>query len=223
MFSSWSKKKNDPEAPKELDPESLAAKWNLPMDHKLEWSPIITTLSQAHKVPRSEPMVNVHATTQMNMFHGLPQNAQQFQIQELLTQNCMAKSTLSGVMGYGLGCFIGLFMYSTRTNAIEAQYSTHDGRALSSTAWRGWRAELKDMGRDCHRSGRNFGIIGSSFVFTECCISYCRGKEDIRTPVLAGFIVGALGGLRVSVGSGLAGGCGFAAFSWAIEQWMDRY
>lgn len=115
-------------------------------------------------------------------------------------------------------------MYSTRTNAIEAQFSTAQGStSLAGQQWRGWKTELRDAGRDCHKSGKNFGLIGFSFMGTECAISTFRGKEDYKTPVLAGFLVGFIGGLRAGVGPAVYGGLGFAAFSAAIELWLDRY
>ena len=219
-----SRKKESSQTSSEPDPNSLAAQWGVPQNTRLEWSPIVIEMSKAHKKPTQEPHLRVLQTTQMNHFHGLPMNQQEFMIQELMGQSCMVKSFMSGTMGYALGGFIGLFMYSTRTNAIEAQYSTATGsKSLSGTEWRGWRPEIKDMGRDMHRSGRNFGIIGGSFVASECLINTIRGKEDIKSAVGAGFLVGGLGGLRAGVGPALMGGVGFALFSYAIEQYMDRY
>lgn len=207
------------------DKRTLAEKIGVPEGTMLEWSPIISLLSQSHKKPVSEPIYDVLSTTRINATHGVPAPPMEFKMGEIMSQNCGFKAFTSGVVGYGLGSVIGIFMYSTRTNAIEAQFSSAAGAGadLSRTEWRGWRAELKDIGRECHRTGRNFGIIGSCFLGTECAISTVRGKEDIKTPVLAGFIVGAAGGMRAGFGPALMGGGGFAIFSYAIEQFIGRY
>ena len=205
--------------------KSIAEKLGVPEGTLLEWSPVIKMLSENYKKPRAEPLYDVLQTTRINATHGAPIPPMEFQMSEIMGQNCLFKSFTSGVVGYGLGSVIGIFMYSTRTNAIEAQFSSAAGAGadLSRTEWRGWRQEVRDIGRECHRTGRNFGIIGACFLGTECLISTIRGKEDIKTPVLAGFLVGATGGLRAGFGPALMGGAGFAIFSYAIEQFIGRY
>ena len=211
--------------------DTLATKWGVPQYTRLEWSPIIDTLSKAHKQPvqvtewESSPKYKCFMSTQINGFHGTPKPSQHFLIGELMQYNPILKTIMSGTIGYGLGCAFGLFMYSTRTNAIEAQYSQAAGAgpSLAHQNWRGWRVELGDMGKDMHRSGKNFGFIGGAFIFTESMISIYRGKEDMTNPVLAGFLIGAAGGLRAGVGPAAMGGAGFAIFSYAIEQFMGRY
>mmetsp|Transcript_15837 Transcript_15837/g.40926 ORF Transcript_15837/g.40926 Transcript_15837/m.40926 type:complete len:141 (+) Transcript_15837:279-701(+) len=81
------------------------------------------------------------------------------------------------------------------------------------------------VGRQMHRTGKNFGTIGFMFAGTECVIEAIRGKTDshasvYNNSVLAGFVVGGGLGFRAGPQAALFGGATFAAFSVVIDHFM---
>ena len=84
------------------------------------------------------------------------------------------------------------------------------------------RETLIDMRKTISGSAKNFAIFGLMFAGTECLIESYRAKSDIKNAIYAGFITGGLIGLRAGPMSAVYAGCGFAAFSVAIEHFMPR-
>lgn len=78
------------------------------------------------------------------------------------------------------------------------------------------------MGQRSLSSAKNFGLIGTIFAGTECCIEGFRAKNDHINGIAAGCLTG--GGLAYKAGPQAAAlGCGgFAAFSAAIEWYLRR-
>ncbi len=58
------------------------------------------------------------------------------------------------------------------------------------------------------------------FAGTECIVESYRGKSDMKNAVYSGFITGGLLGFRAGPMAAVYGGCGFAAFSCAIDYFM---
>ena len=60
------------------------------------------------------------------------------------------------------------------------------------------------------------------FASTECVIESYRGKSDMKNAVYSGFATGGLLGFRAGPMGAVWGGCGFAAFSVAIDYFMHH-
>ena len=60
------------------------------------------------------------------------------------------------------------------------------------------------------------------FASTECIIESYRGKSDYKNAVYSGFVTGGLLGYRAGPMGAVYGGCGFAAFSLAIDYFMHN-
>jgi len=131
---------------------------------------------------------------------------------ELLMHNvmesCVFKSVMSFVVGGALGGFIGLF-----SSSIAPQHTTHQ----MST-----RETLRDMRTTIIGSAKNFAVIGLMFAGTECIIESYRAKSDMKNAVYSGFVTGGLIGFRAGHMGAIYAGCGFAAFSFAIEHFMHN-
>lgn len=131
---------------------------------------------------------------------------------ELLMHNvmesCVFKSVMSFVVGGALGGFIGLF-----SSSISPQHTTHQ----MST-----RETLRDMRTTISGSAKNFAVIGLMFAGTECIIESYRAKADMKNAVYSGFVTGGLIGFRAGHMGAIYAGCGFAAFSFAIEHFMHN-
>ncbi|ODQ78166.1 hypothetical protein BABINDRAFT_162838 [Babjeviella inositovora NRRL Y-12698] len=131
--------------------------------------------------------------------------------------SCPGKTVMSGVTGFALGGFFGLFMASMA-------YDVPVGGGVSKVSDLPFKTQMKlqfsDMGRRSYTSAKNFGYIGMIYSGVECAIESFRAKNDIYNGVSAGCITG--GGLAVKAGPQAAAiGCaGFAAFSVAIDLYL---
>lgn len=146
-----------------------------------------------------------------NLF--VPQSAGPARIQpkeELMMQNimesCPFRGCMSFVVGGALGAFIGLFSSSIAPHQTTVQMNT--------------RETLIDMKNTIVSNGKNFAVIGLMFAGTECLIESYRGKSDLKNSVYSGFVTGGALGLRAGPMGAVYGGCGFAAFSLAIDYFM---
>lgn len=102
--------------------------------------------------------------------------------------SCVAKTAMSGVMGFALGGAFGLFMSSVRTTPsslvclnflltympLKMSYDTPlsaQGQQMASLPLREQlRRGFRDMGSRSYASAKNFGKVGAIFAGTECCI-----------------------------------------------------
>ncbi|KAM0735433.1 Mitochondrial import inner membrane translocase subunit Tim22 [Formica fusca] len=129
---------------------------------------------------------------------------------ESVMESCAFKSTMSCVIGYGLGAAIGLFSSSVNPNvaSVEKQQSA--------------REILKEMKSTTLSYAKNFAVVGCIFSAIECTIESYRGKTDWKNGTYAGGLTGGLIGLRAGIKAGIVGAAGFAAFSTAIDYYMHR-
>lgn len=133
-------------------------------------------------------------------------------------QSCPGKTVMSGVSGFLLGGFFGLFMASM---AYDVPVGTNNVAHISDLPLKQqMKLQFSDMGRRSWSSAKNFGFIGAVFAGVECCIETLRAKNDLYNGLLAGCITG--GGLALSSGPQLllVGCAGFAAFSTLIDLYM---
>lgn len=140
-------------------------------------------------------------------------------VQEDVMNNCGVRTVLAAVMGAGLGAVFGIFMGTMDTAAIgegvgpppENQTTRQVFRQMvTSTRMRMWSYM------------KGFTVVGALYSGSECLIEKTRAKHDIYNTVYAGCATGAI--LAHSGGpKAMCFGCaGFAAFSAAIEKFMDH-
>lgn len=133
---------------------------------------------------------------------------------EGVMESCFFKSFMSLVIGYGLGCAIGLFSASVNPSIAVDTTSPHMERTQTA------REIFNDMRKTTHSYGKNFAAIGFVFAGIECVIESYRGVTDWKNGTYAGGVTGGLIGLRAGVKAGLFGAAGFAAFSTVIDYYM---
>jgi len=145
-------------------------------------------------VPQSNGIARVQAKEELMMIK--------------VTESCVFKSAMSFVVGGALGGFIGLFSSSIAPQHTHVTMST--------------RETLIDMKTTIVSNAKNFAVIGLMFAGTECVIESYRAKSDMKNAVYSGFVTGGLIGFRAGHMGAIYAGCGFAAFSLAIEHFMHN-
>ncbi|ESX00038.1 hypothetical protein KL921_005116 [Ogataea angusta] len=141
------------------------------------------------------------------------------QIMEFIS-SCPGKAVMSGVSGFVLGGFFGLFMASMSYDVAPGMGPGPSQQIADLPFKQQVKIQFTDMGRRTWSSAKNFGYIGLIFSGVECSIESLRAKNDIWNGTMAGCITG--GGLAIKSGptSTLIGCAGFAAFSTAIDLYM---
>ncbi|KAK1410882.1 hypothetical protein QVD17_37424 [Tagetes erecta] len=128
--------------------------------------------------------------------------------------NCVVRSVASGVMGGGLGLAMGLFL-GALDNPIHQDTMT--GRQL-------FVYTAKQMGGRSWNSCKAFAVMGLIFSAAECVVEKARAKHDITNTAIAGCVTGGAISAKTGGPKGACFGCaGFAAFSVAIEKFLDRH
>ncbi|KAI3794705.1 hypothetical protein L1987_37338 [Smallanthus sonchifolius] len=128
--------------------------------------------------------------------------------------NCAVRSVASGIMGGGLGLAMGLFL-GALDNPIHQDQMT--GRQL-------FVYTAKQMGGRSWASCKAFAVMGLVFSAAECVVEKARAKHDITNTAIAGCVTGGAISAKTGGPKGACFGCaGFAAFSVAIEKFLDRH
>ncbi|XP_054014583.1 mitochondrial import inner membrane translocase subunit Tim22 [Hylaeus anthracinus] len=129
---------------------------------------------------------------------------------ESIIESCTFKSFCSCCIGYGLGAAIGLFSASVNPNVatLEKQLTV--------------RETIREMKTSMSSYAKNFAVVGCVFAAIECTIESYRGKNDWKNTAYAGGFTGGILGLRAGVKASLVGAAGFAAFSTAIDYYMNH-
>ena len=125
-----------------------------------------------------------------------------------VVESCPFKGVMSFVVGGALGGFVGLFSSSMAPTQTAVPMNT--------------RETLMDMKNTIVSHGKNFAVIGLMFATTECLVESYRGKSDVKNAVYSGFLTGGMLGFRAGPMAAVYGGCGFAAFSVAIDYFMHE-
>ncbi|MCJ1407473.1 Mitochondrial import inner membrane translocase subunit tim22 [Ptychographa xylographoides] len=132
-------------------------------------------------------------------------------------ESCPGKTVMSGVMGFALGGAFGLFMSSM---SYDTSMTTASQAIANLPLREQLRRGFKDMGSRSFSSAKNFGLVGSIYAGTECCIEGFRAKNDMTNAIAAGCITGGVLGAKGGPQAAAIGCAGFAAFSTAIETWL---
>jgi len=123
-------------------------------------------------------------------------------------ESCPFKAGMSFAVGGALGAFLGLFSSSVAPHQTE--------RVMTA------KETLLDMRKTIVSHAKNFAVIGLLFAGIECTVESYRGKSDMKNAIYSGFITGGALGLRAGPMGAVYGGCGFAAFSMAIDYFMHE-
>ncbi|KAH6565352.1 hypothetical protein BASA50_005393 [Batrachochytrium salamandrivorans] len=130
-----------------------------------------------------------------------------------VAESCPGRTVASGVLGFGLGAAIGMFMSSVDWNINSEEFSKLSTREQM-------RLTAKDMVGKSYSSAKSFAVIGAVFASSECVIESFRAKHDIYNNIMSGCFAGAVMAAKSGPQSMVLGCAGFAAFSGAIELWM---
>ncbi|KAM7267265.1 hypothetical protein ACFE04_009431 [Oxalis oulophora] len=131
---------------------------------------------------------------------------------QMIWENCFTRTIISGVMGGGLGLFMGMFLGALE-NPI-AQDTMSGKQQFIYTA--------KQMGRKSLSSCIAFGTMGAIFSGVECVVEKRRAKHDIKNTAIAGCATGGVMSGRAGPQAACIGCAGFAVFSVLIEKFLDR-
>lgn len=138
-------------------------------------------------------------------------------------ESCPVRTLLAGGAGFALGGVFGLFMasmsYDTPLHTATAPGQTP---LTSLPLKQQLKHGLKDMGSRSYSSAKNFAIVGTMFAGTECCIESLRAKHDMVNGISSGCITGGLLAKSAGPKAAAVGCAGFAAFSAAIEYYMNH-
>jgi len=80
---------------------------------------------------------------------------------------------------------------------------------------------LREMGSRTVSNAKSFAKIGSLFSLFECIVETHRARHDIVNTLAAGCLTGTTLSLKAGPKAALAGCLGFAAFSGAVEHFMQ--
>ena len=139
---------------------------------------------------------------------------------ELLQDSCFNKGLLGGVVGYLMGGVFGLILGAMPGNQVESFQESQKAERL-----KGFNKKLRfyfnDTMNRATTMSKTFGRFSIVYGASECVIEKARGKHDLLNAVAGGCVTGATLGARSGpVASGV--GCvGIAAFSGAIDFYME--
>jgi len=140
-----------------------------------------------------------------------------------ISEYCLFKSGINGVMGAGLGIVWGIFMSSMGTGvnsfALQPGMTGYiDPSSLSTKE--ALKLTMKDMMKASKSSAKNFGTIGAIYTLTECTIEKTRGKHDISNALAAGCITGGALAARGGPQTAAFGCVGFAVFGYVMDKFL---
>nr|XP_043633831.1 mitochondrial import inner membrane translocase subunit TIM22-4-like isoform X2 [Erigeron canadensis] len=127
--------------------------------------------------------------------------------------NCAVRSVVSGVMGGALGVAMGLFLGALDNPITDDKMTSM--QQIKFTA--------RQMGARSWGSCKTFAVMGFVFSAAECVVEKARAKHDITNTVAGGCVTGGVMSARGGPKAACIGCAGFAAFSVAIEKFLDRH
>ncbi|CAB08780.1 Mitochondrial import inner membrane translocase subunit tim22 [Schizosaccharomyces pombe] len=130
-----------------------------------------------------------------------------------ISESCVFKSSMAGVLGFGLGGIFGMFISSLDLQHIDPKIYEKPFREQI-------RIQARDMGSRSFSTAKNFGLLGLIYSGSECCIEAFRAKTDIYNAIAAGVFTGGALAVRSGPKAIVLGGAGFGLFSYGIEKYM---
>lgn len=138
-------------------------------------------------------------------------------------ESCLFKAALSGVMGGGLGLFAGL-LFGGYASGVDRAVEMKGPMRLKL------RTGFAAAGVSMAEYGRSFARLGAVFALCDCAVEKTRARHDLWNSLIGGCIAGAALSsaprtqgvpARARAGNMALGCAGFAAFSTAIDYWME--
>lgn len=117
-------------------------------------------------------------------------------------ESCVFKTGVSGVVGFGFGGLLSLFMQAGVWQNTDEMMKLKLKDQIKAT--------YRDMKKRTMETGKNLAVVGAVFAGTECVIESYRGKNDIYNGVAAGCITGGALAAQAGPQAVVAGCVGFA-------------
>ena len=138
-------------------------------------------------------------------------------------ESCPVRTALAGGAGFVLGGVFGLFIASMSYDTPMHHPGSTASPAITSLPIRQQlRVGLKDMGSRSYSTAKNFAIVGTIYAGTECAIESLRARHDMYNSISSGCITGGILAKSAGPKAAAVGCAGFAAFSAAIDYYMNR-
>ena len=147
--------------------------------------------------------------------YATPQNI------ESMRESCIFNIITHGGMGFVFGGALGLFLSGMASTGPEA--ALLGGTAPAAVGVKVQAKQIfREMGSRTWSSAKSFAKIAALYSGFECAVESYRAKHDLVNTVAAGCLTGAVLGAKAGPKSALLGCAGFAAFSTAIEHFMQE-
>eukprot|EP01098_Paradermamoeba_levis_P007646 TRINITY_DN3177_c0_g1_i1.p1 TRINITY_DN3177_c0_g1~~TRINITY_DN3177_c0_g1_i1.p1 ORF type:complete len:158 (+),score=30.50 TRINITY_DN3177_c0_g1_i1:33-506(+) len=133
-------------------------------------------------------------------------------------ESCIFRGVMGGAAGAVFGSLLGLFFSSTATDPVPLEL--RNANLPTSVKI---KESFKAVGRTAVSMGKNFGAVGLVYGGIHCGVEKYRAKTDLQNSLFAGCLSGAVLACRAGP-QGMAFGCaGFAAFSVAIDYFLEQH
>ncbi len=141
-------------------------------------------------------------------------------------ESCIKHAMLSSVVGAGMGVGLGVFL-----GTFEGAHGELVGNNMREQLTHGFRKSIvAGYDRSIYFS-KQFIVVGGIFSLIECNLERERAKTDVYNTVAAGAITGATLGawaartfpIKTIISNTAKSSAGFAAFTVAIEYFLDGY
>lgn len=132
---------------------------------------------------------------------------------EKISESCALTTLRNGIVGFGFGGLIGLFLSGIPSSIEPLENIPIKGQV---------KVALREMGSKTWSSAKNFGIVSVLFSAFECTIEKYRAKTDIYNTMSAGCLSGAVLARGTGPKGMLIGCAGFATFSSAMEYFLSE-
>ena len=134
---------------------------------------------------------------------------------ESLRESCTFAVVSHSAIGFVMGGALGLLMAGLGSSGIEDSVSTLPLRTQM-------RQIFREMGSRSLSSAKSFSKIAFLFTGFECAVETWRAKHDLGNTLAAGCATGAVLGIKSGPQAAAMGCVGFAAFSAAIDHFMQE-
>lgn len=125
-------------------------------------------------------------------------------------------------MGFVFGGLLGMFLSGMASTGPEAHLLNPASPLSASIPLRTQvKQVVQEMGSRTWSSAKSFAKIAALFTGFECAVETYRAKHDITNTVVAGCLTGGVLAAKGGPKATLFGCAGFAAFSAAIEHFMQ--
>jgi import inner membrane translocase subunit TIM22 len=141
-----------------------------------------------------------------------PPSIEEIQAQDMFN-NCAVRTLVSGVMGGGMGIFMGALFGALETPVNQDTMTTRQNLMYSA----------RTMSSKSFQMAKTFAIMGAIFSGAECMIEKARARHDVTNTALAGCVTGGALSARAGPQAACLGCAGFSAFSVVIEKVLERH